>query len=81
MAGEHVEVARALGLGLGVEELARLLEAQQALRAVVLVAQMDLLEAYEHDAAVDEGEADVALQGCIMAPRSAEQPRGGRRLD
>ena len=81
MAGEHVEVARALGLGLGVEELARLLEAQQALRAVVLVAQMDLLEAHEHDAAVDEGEADVALQGCIMAPRSAEQPRGGRRLD
>ena len=73
--GEHVEVARALRLGLGVEELARLLERQGAGGPVVLVAQVDVLEADEHDAAVDEGEADVALQGPIMARPGPGRPR------
>ncbi len=72
VAGEHIQVARPLRLGLGVEELARLLEAQLARDAVVLVAQVDVLEADEHDAAVDEGEADVALQGGgTVTPRPA----------
>ncbi len=74
VAREDVEVARALRLGLRVEELARLLEREGARGAVVLVAQVDVLEADEHDAAVDEGEADVALQAPIMARRAVAGP-------
>lgn len=69
VAREDIEVARALRLGLGVEELPGLLERERARDAIVLVAQVEVLEPDEHDATVDEGEADVALQAPIMALR------------
>lgn len=71
VAREDVEVARALGLGLGVEELPDLLEGQRPGGPVVLVTELEVREADEHDAAVDEGEADVALHAPIMAPGPA----------
>lgn len=79
VAAEHVEVARALRLGLRVEQRAHLVEGERAGGAVVLVAQVEVLEADEHDAAVDEGEADVALQATIMARRGRE-PATGRAI-
>ena len=76
MAAQDVEVARALRLGLRVEQRLHLIQRERAGGAVVLVAQVKVLEADEHDAAVDEGEADVALQATIMASRDGSPAAG-----
>jgi hypothetical protein len=63
VAAEHVEPAGPLWLGLLAEEILGLLERQRSCRPVVLVAELDVVEADQEGAAVDEMDADMALQG------------------
>ncbi len=74
LAAQDVEMRRALGLGLGLEELHGLLEGERAGGPTVLVLQQDLLETDQDDPAVDEREADMALhERATMARPAADR--------